>query len=77
MNCSVKEELSIIYELLETGNIIPDLNRVWLSVKSKTESDPTSRQVYEALLQGYDAGQVTMYYDVFTGEMKYKEAEIN
>ena len=76
MNYTEEEFTSLRSDIL-AGNIIPDLNRVWLYSKSKTETDPTKRQVYEALLCGYDSGQVTMHFDVFMGEMKYTAAEVN
>jgi hypothetical protein len=76
MNYS-EEDISSLQNEMLAGKLIPDLNRVWLHSKIKTEPDPTKRQVYEALLCGYDHGELKMYFDVFMGEMKYAPADIN
>ena len=55
----------------------PDLNRLYLNEKVENEEDPIKRELFEALLEGYDSGQLIMSYDLFTQEMKYRAAEVN
>ena len=59
------------------GNIIPDLNREWLCLKVDKEEDPERRRLYEALLVGYDTGQLMMQFNLWSGEMEYSSPDIN
>ena len=59
------------------GDTLPDLNRLYLIEKAQSTFDPVEKELLEALLEGYDSGHLTMSYDPFAQEMKYKSAEIN
>jgi hypothetical protein len=59
------------------GVTLPDLNRLYLIEKAQSTFDPVEKELLEALLEGYDSGQLIMSWDPFTMEMKYKTAELN
>jgi hypothetical protein len=59
------------------GNIIPDLNREWLCFKVNKEDDPQQRMLYEALLVGYDNGELAMQFNPWSGEMEYSSPDVN
>ena len=56
---------------------IPDLNRLWIMEKLKSASDDTNKELYQALLIGYDSGELVLQFDSWTGEMKYKLSMVN
>ena len=59
------------------GAALPDLNRLYLIEKTQSTFDPVEKELLEALLVGYDSGQLIMSWDPFTMEMKYKAADLN
>ena len=65
------------YTVDHLEGVIPDLNREWLYFKLNKEQDPEKRMLYEALLVGYDNGELAMKFNPWSGEMEYSSPEIN
>jgi hypothetical protein len=58
-------------------DMIPDARREYLVHMLDIETNPDAKLVYEALLHGYDRGELIMRWDPWQQEMQYSAAEVH
>ena len=56
---------------------ITDARREYLISKVEAETDPDAKLLYEALLHGYDRGELIMSWNPWQQEMEYSASDIH
>ena len=71
------KDIKKLQAALMTGEVMPDLKRLYLCDRLVIEKDHTQQQLFEALLDGYDRGKIDVRFDFWDCQVKFAALDIN